>query len=210
MDFNYLTMTQKVALLLGIIFSVLAVASTFFAFKHANKIKSKVLGLIFSLIMPFLAMTSWLILIFSFLDGFKNDDIMVIFVSIAISIVICLMILVISNALYRKHDKNMTEEVEIKEENKVVEAEPAQEEADENIEEVTTVDETIEETLDEETVEESTEESETEEVVSEEDEEIVEPDTETIEESEDLVEETTEQVVIEETEEIDTTTDDAE
>ncbi len=130
MDFNYLTMTQKVALLLGIIFSVLAVASTFFAFKNADKIKSKVLGLILSLIMPFLAMTSWMILIFSFLDGFKNDDIMVIFVSLALAIVICLMILVISNALYRKHDKNMGgEEVETKEESKVIETELAQEEA---------------------------------------------------------------------------------
>ncbi len=150
MDFNYLTMTQKVALLLGIIFSVLAVASTFFAFKNADRIKSKVLGLILSLIMPFLAMTSWMILIFSFLDGFKNDDVMIIFVSLALCIVICLMILVIANALYHKHDKNMTGEKSEKiEEEKVVETAPQEVTNEVSEEEVTDEEEISEETQEE-------------------------------------------------------------
>lgn len=110
MGFKDLTNTQIVVFILGVVFSVLAVASVFWAFKYSAKIKSKVKIILYTMVLPFIAITSWLILIFSFVDGFKQDDVLNIFVSLALSIVICFMILTVAYVLYQKHKAKFVEE----------------------------------------------------------------------------------------------------
>ncbi len=110
MGFKDLTNTQIVVFILGVVFSVLAVASVFWAFKYSAKIKSKVKIILYTMVLPFIAITSWLILIFSFVDGFKQDDVLNIFVSLALSIVICFMILTVAYVLYQKHKAKFDEE----------------------------------------------------------------------------------------------------
>lgn len=180
MDFSYLSTTQIVTLVLAVVFSVLAVATTFFAFKNAEKIKSKALIFVMTLVMPFIAITCWLILIFSFVKGFKGNDILNIFVSIAISLFTCFMILIVANALYQKHKKDLEGVSEMEKEAAKLEKEATPAPA--------------EETSSEWTLHEVVENSETEETPVE---EIEEPAVETEEE----VVETTEEVVEEKVEE---------
>lgn len=206
MDFSYLSTTQIVTLVLAVVFSVLAVATTFFAFKNAEKLKSQAIIFVLTLVMPFVAITCWLILTFTFVNGFKGNDILNIFVSLAIALFTCFMILLIANALYKKHKKDLEGISEMekaankleepkpatKVNEEVVEAAPAKEEEasswtlQEVVEtpaeevEVETAEETTEESAEEPAVEET--EETTEETVEEPAEEN--KDTETVEEDE--------------------------
>ncbi len=110
LGFKQLSSTQIVTFILGIVFSLLAVAAIFTAFKYGGKIKSKTKIILLTMVLPFIAIASWLILIFSFVDGFKQDDILNIFVSIALSLVICFMILMVAYVLYNKHKASLEKE----------------------------------------------------------------------------------------------------
>lgn len=135
--FNNLTSGQIAAFILGLIFSVLAVAGIFFAYKNADRIKSKSWICLLTMVMPFVAITCWLIFSFSFVEVFKKSEVLNVFVSLGISVVICFMILIVANALYHKH-KNALESndnskpVEIKE-IETVEVETQEPEIEESI-----------------------------------------------------------------------------
>lgn len=171
MNFNYLSTTQIVTLALAVVFSILAVATTFFAFKNAERLKSKTIVFVLTMVMPFVAITCWLILIFSFVEGFKNNDIVNIFVSIAIALITCFMILIVANALYQKHKKDLEQRAVMEEEaKKLAEEAPTAwsfqaVEAPEEVEEVIDVQE--EEQITEQTAIEEVEEEKVEEVAQE-------------------------------------------
>lgn len=112
MNFEYMTSSQIAALILGIVFSIIAVATTFLAFKYAKKFNSFVKAISMALVAPFLAMIAWLFLIFSFLDGFRKDEVLNIIISILIALFICCMIILIAKALYNKNKDKFIEEDE--------------------------------------------------------------------------------------------------
>lgn len=211
--FANLTTTQLTALILGVAFSAIAVACSFFALRWSKKIKSKILAGAITTIAPFVAISAWFFLIFSYVKGIKEDEVFNLFISMAISLVICFMILVVSSLIYRKNINRLME-IEKKEEEKerakqeaiavavakaqhqeVIEVEP--EDANEVVEENVNSEEVETETLEEseeviEDLEESEEENE--EVQEESNEEVEELEEET-EEVEELEEETPEEVV---------------
>jgi flagellar biosynthesis GTPase FlhF len=221
MDFNWMSTSQTAALIVGLVVTVIAVATTFLAFKYARKINSFIKVVSMALVAPFLAFTSWLFLIFSFLDGFRTNEILNLFISLLISLFICAMIIIVAKALYAKNraeiEKLEAEEEAIEatfvdqsnaiapaEEKLMIEEEKTEEvkdaeEAEAPAEEIAEVEET--EKAAEET-EEATEEVPAEETVEEEIEEtpVEEAVEETAEETEEPTEETVEEVV-EETEE---------
>ncbi len=98
-----LTSLQLTAFVLGIVASVLAVASIFFAFKNADKIKSPALAVVLTIIFPLIAISGWLMLIFSFVPAFASNDLLNILVSIAIAVVVCAAITLVSCLLHKKH-----------------------------------------------------------------------------------------------------------
>ncbi len=110
MNFSYMTSSQIAALILGVIFSVFAVASTFLAFKYAHRLNSFLKAISMSLVAPFLAMVSWLFLILSFLDGFRNDEVLNLIISLLISLFICCMIVFVAKALYNKNKDRFEQE----------------------------------------------------------------------------------------------------
>ena len=116
MNFEYMTSSQIAALVLGIVFSIFAVATTFLAFKYAKKINSFVKAISLALVAPFLAMIAWLFLILSFLDGFRNDEVLNIIISILIALFICCMIILIAKALYNKNKDKFVEDEDDEEE----------------------------------------------------------------------------------------------
>ena len=107
--FTNLTVTQLVAFILGIVFSIISIACCFFAYKWSKKFKSRVLACTITMIAPFIAIASWFFLIFSFVKGLKNDEVLNLFVSLALSIVACFMILIVSSLLYRKNKARLAE-----------------------------------------------------------------------------------------------------
>ena len=126
--FANLTTTQLVALILGIVFSAIAVACSFFALRWAKKIKSRILACCITMIAPFIAITSWFVLIFSYVKAFKNDEVFNIFVSMALSLVVCFMILVVASLVFRKNKDRLAEieQKEKEEEQKALEMRMAQ------------------------------------------------------------------------------------
>lgn len=103
LDFSWMTVSQTAALIIAIVLSVISVATTFLAFKYAKKINSFIKAVCMALILPFLAMASWLFLIFSFLDGFRKDEILNVIVSILVALFLCGVIIVVAKALYSKN-----------------------------------------------------------------------------------------------------------
>jgi len=186
--FTNLTTTQLTALILGVAFSAIAVACSFFALRWSKKIKSKVLAGAITTIAPFIAITAWFFLIFSYVKGVKEDEIFNLFISMAISLVICFMILVVSSLLYRKNiarlmeiEKQEEEKERAKQEAIAIAVAKAQQDNQEVIE-VEVEDAEIEENADNQEIDEVVEESE----------DLVEENQETLDEVEELEEETEE------------------
>ena len=109
MNFDYMTNSQIAALIIGLVFSVIAVGTSFLSIKFAKKIESFLKAIAITLVAPFIAFTAWLFLIFSFLDGFRNDELLNILISIVIALVICGVIIIIAKALYQKHQAELLE-----------------------------------------------------------------------------------------------------
>ena len=110
LDFSWMSASQTAALIIGIVLSVLAVGTTFLAFKYANKLNSFLKAVSMSLIAPFLAMVAWLFLILSFLDGFRKDELLNIVVSILIALFVCTVIVLVAKALYNRNRDNFAAE----------------------------------------------------------------------------------------------------
>ena len=81
---EYMTNSQIAALIVGIVFSVISVATTLLAVKYAKKINSFAKIVSMALVAPFIAFAGWLFLIFSFLDGFRKDELLNLIISIII------------------------------------------------------------------------------------------------------------------------------
>ena len=109
MNFDYMTSSQIAALIIGLVFSVIAVGTTFLSIKYAKKIDSFLKAILVTLVAPFVAFTAWLFLIFSFLDGFRKDELLNLLISIVIALVICGVIIIIAKALYQKHQAELLE-----------------------------------------------------------------------------------------------------
>ncbi len=126
--FKYMTGSQIAALIFGIIFSIASIATTFLAMKYSKKINSPAKNLALVLGAPFVAGTSWLFLIFSFLDGFRKDDLLNVVISTLISLFVVAMIIIVSKALYAKNEHNFKEEdAEVKAEEEIIEGEKVEE-----------------------------------------------------------------------------------
>lgn len=109
MNFDYMTNSQIAALIIGLVFSVIAVGTTFLSIKYAKRFDSFLKAILVTLVAPFVAFAAWLFLIFSFLDGFRNDELLNILISIVIALVICGVIIIIAKALYQKHQAELLE-----------------------------------------------------------------------------------------------------
>lgn len=107
--FANLTTTQLTAFILGIVFSGIAVACSFFCLRWARKFKSKILACAVTTISPFIAISAWFFLIFSYVKGIKEDEIFNLFISMALSLVVCFMIVTISYVLFNKNKARLRE-----------------------------------------------------------------------------------------------------
>ena len=110
---SWMTTSQLVALILGICFSILSVATTFLAFKYAKSLNSFVKACAMTLVVPFFAFVSWIFLILSFLDGFRNNEILNVVISVLIGLFVVGVIIIVAKALYnRNRDKFEADENE--------------------------------------------------------------------------------------------------
>lgn len=100
---EYMKLSQLAAFYLGIALTVISLATTLLALKYAKKLNSFAKAISLCLIVPFLACTSWLYLVFSYLDGLRKSEILTLFVAILLSLFICAMVVIVSKALYSKH-----------------------------------------------------------------------------------------------------------
>lgn len=103
---EYLTQSQIAALVIGIIFSVISIATTIISVKQADKLSSPVKAIATAVTAPFIASTSWLFLIFSFVDGFRTDETLTLIVAILLAIILIGMITIVAKALYNKHQED--------------------------------------------------------------------------------------------------------
>lgn len=126
---EYMTQSQIAALIIGIVFSVISVATTILTIKNADKLNTFAKAISASIIAPFIAFVGWLFLIFSFIDGFRNDETLTLIIAILLSIVIAGMVIIVSKALYNKHQADYEDEKEGEEES---ENESAQEDDAQN------------------------------------------------------------------------------
>lgn len=113
---EYMTQSQIAALIIGIVFSVISVATTILTIKNADKLNTFAKAISASIIAPFIAFVGWLFLIFSFIDGFRNDETLTLIIAILLSIVIAGMVIIVSKALYNKHQADYEDEKEGEEE----------------------------------------------------------------------------------------------
>ena len=126
---EYMTQSQIAALIIGIVFSVISVATTILTIKNADKLNTFAKAISASIIAPFIAFVGWLFLIFSFIDGFRNDETLTLILAILLSIVIAGMVIIFSTPLYNKHQADYEGE---KEGEEVNENEGAQEDNTQN------------------------------------------------------------------------------
>lgn len=200
MNFDYMTNSQIAALIIGLVFSVIAVGTTFLSIKYAKRFDSFLKAIAITLVAPFIAFTAWLFLIFSFLDGFRNDELLNILISIVIALVICGVIIIIAKALYQKHQAELLEAEFEKDREPVSESEDEQKETlliedrKENEEESENEENNIEVQEDTAIENEDVDMVENEDVDKQEGEEQEETDTENEESAEDETEETIESV----------------
>ena len=104
---DFMKLSQIAALYLGIIFSVLSIATTLLAVKYAKRLNSFAKALSLGLIVPFIACASWLYLILSFIDGLRKDEILTLVISLLLSVFIFGMVVIVSKALYSKHGASL-------------------------------------------------------------------------------------------------------
>ena len=109
---EYMTQSQIAALIIGIVFSVISVATTILTIKNADKLNTFAKAISASIIAPFIAFVGWLFLIFSFIEGFRDDETLTLIVAILLSIVIAGMVIIVSKALYNKHQADYEDEKE--------------------------------------------------------------------------------------------------
>ena len=107
LDFTWMSTSQIAALIVAIIFSVCSVATSILAFKYAKKFNTFLKSVAITMVAPFLAVASWLFLILSFLDAFRNDEALNIVISILIALFLCGVVIVVSKALYAKNGEKM-------------------------------------------------------------------------------------------------------
>ena len=103
---EYLTQSQIAALIIGITFSIISIATTIISVKRADKLSSPVKAIATAVTAPFIASTSWLFLIFSFVDGFRTDETLTLIVAILLAIILIGMITIVAKALYNKHQED--------------------------------------------------------------------------------------------------------
>ena len=103
------TSAQLAAFILGIIFSVFSVVAVLIAIRKPNKLKMSTGTLLLLMVMPFIAFIAWFYLAFSFIRGFANNEFLTLMIALLSALVICVMIIVVSLALYRRSKKLMTE-----------------------------------------------------------------------------------------------------
>ena len=117
MNFDLMTNSQLAAFILGVAFSILAVAAIMFAFSYASKIHSMTKAIILTTVLPCLAIISWMYLILSYVDGLKNDEILNLVISIVLGLVITFMFILVARALLARHFSLTSEDkVKLKEE----------------------------------------------------------------------------------------------
>ena len=109
---EYMSQSQIAALIIGIVFSVISVATTILTIKNAEKLNTFAKAISASIIAPFIAFVGWLFLIFSFIEGFRDDETLTLIVAILLSIVIAGMVIIVSKALYNKHQADYEDEKE--------------------------------------------------------------------------------------------------
>lgn len=109
-DFKWMTASQIAVLVIALVFSIFSVATSIIAYKYANKLNSFIKIISMVVVAPFIAITSWLFLVFSFLDGFRNDEALNVVISILIAIFICGVIIIVAKALYAKNGHIMSQE----------------------------------------------------------------------------------------------------
>lgn len=101
--FENMSDTQLASFILGIVFSVLAIGAVIFAYVNADRMKSQTGAIILTMVMPFLAFTSWLYCIFSFIEAFRDQEVINLVVSIVLAGIISFMLLIVSKALLARH-----------------------------------------------------------------------------------------------------------
>ena len=198
---EYMTNSQIAALIVGIVFSVISIATTLLAIKYAKKINSFAKVVSLALVAPFIAFAGWLFLIFSFLDGFRKDELLNLIISIILALILVGMIIIVAKALYTKHKDEYEDETdaEVEEnEDNIIEAQEEneqtpllventqQEELETGEEEQQESEETSEEVNNEETQEEVNENEEASESEEKEEAEEVEENKEETEENKDI------------------------
>lgn len=114
--FENMSDTQLASFILGIVFSVLAIGAVIFAYVNAERMKSQTGAIILTMIMPFLAFTSWLYCIFSFIEAFRDQEVINLVVSIVLAGIISFMLLIVSKALLARHFSLTSEEKQQKQE----------------------------------------------------------------------------------------------
>lgn len=200
--FDYMSNSQIAALILGIVFSIIAIATTCLAFKYASKFNSFAKAISMALVAPFIAFVSWLFLIFSYLDGFREDEVLNLIISILLAVIICGMIIIVARALYNKHEDEfvLADQAEAEAKAKAAEAEATEtnvenENTEETIKQPLLIESSLtnENTVEAQSVESDNAEEQTESEVEEADENKIEENTEESEESEENQEETVEE-----------------
>lgn len=200
--FDYMSNSQIAALILGIVFSIIAIATTCLAFKYASKFNSFAKAISMALVAPFIAFVSWLFLIFSYLDGFREDEVLNLIISILLAVIICGMIIIVARALYNKHEDEfvLADQAEAEAKAKAAEAEATEtnvenENTEEAIKQPLLIESSLtnENTVEEQPIESDNAEEQTESEAEEADENKIEENTEESVESEENQEETVEE-----------------
>lgn len=200
--FDYMSNSQIAALILGIVFSIIAIATTCLAFKYASKFNSFAKAISMALVAPFIAFVSWLFLIFSYLDGFREDEVLNLIISILLAVIICGMIIIVARALYNKHEDEfvLADQAEAEAKAKAAEVEATEtnvenENTEEAIKQPLLIESSLtnENTVEEQPIESGNAEEQTESEAEEADENKIEENTEESVESEENQEETVEE-----------------
>ncbi len=113
--FDYMSNSQIAALILGIVLSVFSIVTTCIAVKYAKHYNSFAKSIALAVTLPFLAFISWFFLIFSFLDGFRDDELLNLIVSIILAIILAGTVIIVAKALYNKHQDELIDEDDAKE-----------------------------------------------------------------------------------------------
>lgn len=111
--FKYMSGSQIASLIVGIVFSILAIGSVILVSKYAKKINSFGKALALALVCPFVAYISWMFLILSYVGAFKKNELLNILVSFGIAVIIIATVVIIARTLHLKHfgeEENAIEE----------------------------------------------------------------------------------------------------